>query len=154
MDKNNMSCVLKIMGENLDVDAFVAKTQMDGFDKSYKGDWTNKLKKRKREWSSAGMVISDAGYDDVKTQIKEAIEFLNRHKDNLRHIATTPEIEYATIDFGVDSTIDEDHLSQSFYLTKPLIKICAELDIEIELSLYKPDLELILERKRLEQQKE
>jgi hypothetical protein len=148
-----MSCVLKIIGENLDVDAFVAKTSMEGFDKSYKGEPINKVNPSIKKWSAAGIVTSEADFDDVKMQIEETIEFLTRHKDNLRHIATTPEIDYATINFGVDSVIDKDHLTQSFHFTKPLIKICAELDIEIELSIYKTDLEVILERNRLENKK-
>jgi hypothetical protein len=148
-----MSCVLTIIGTNFDVDAFVEKAAMPEFDKSYKGEPINRASSRIAQYSSASMIISNAGFGNVKTQIEEATEFLIKHRDNLKHIATTKEIEFATIDFGVDSIIDEDHLTQGFYFTLSLIEICAELKISITLSTYKPDLELILERKRAEKLK-
>lgn len=149
-----MSCVLSIIGTNLDIDAFVETAGMPDFDKMYKGEPINKVSSRIARYSSIGIEISNAGFDDVKTQIEEATKFLIRHRDNLKHIATTKEIEFATIDFGVDSMVDENHLTQGFYFTMPLIKICAELGIEIQLSLYKPDMEVILEKNRLDNLKE
>lgn len=148
-----MSCVLTIIGADFDVDTFVEKAAMPEFDKSYKGEPISKGNSRIRQWSGVSMTISDAGFDNVKTQIEEATEFLIKHRGNLKHISTTKEIEFATIDFGIDSIIDEDHLTQGFYFTLPLIEICAELKISIALSIYKPDIEMILERKRVEKLK-
>ena len=105
---------------------------MSGFDKSYKGQSINKINSRVAQYSSIKITISNAGFDDVKTQIEEATEFLTKYRNNLKHITTTDEIEFATINFGIDSIIDENHLTQGFYFTKPLIKICAELGIEIK----------------------
>jgi hypothetical protein len=141
-----MSCVLRIMGENFDVDVFVEKTQMSGFNKWYKGDPLGMSANRKKKYSGASITTSFADFDDVKSQIEDTIRFLNEHKHNLKIIASTPNIEYAMIDFGVNSIIDDEHLTQSFYFTKDLIRICAELDIAIELSIYKEDMQVILER--------
>jgi len=146
-----MSCVLRIIGENLDVDTFVGKTNMAGFRKSYKGELINKSKTRYAKHSAASITTSDADFDDIKRQIDQTIDFLNYYKNNLSVIASTIGIEYATIDFGVDSIIDNDRLTQSFYFNKDLIKICAALEIGIELSIYKQDMEVILEQKRLAQ---
>jgi len=148
-----MSCVLAITGTDFDVDVFLEKAEMSGFDKSYKGQSINKINSRVAQYSSIKITISNAGFDDVKAQIEEATEFLTKYRNNLKHITTTDEIEFATINFGIDSIIDENHLTQGFYFTKPLIKICAELGIEIELSLYKPDIQLILEKRRSEKRK-
>ena len=144
-----MSCGLSVLGENFDVDAFVSKVNTLSFTVAYKGDSINKVNQKKRTHSIASITTSEAGFDDVPRQINETIAFLTKHKEALKHIAGTPGIDYATINFGVDSIIDRKHISQSFYFTIDLIKICAELGIEIELSIYKPDMEVILENNRL-----
>jgi len=140
-----MGCVLSIIGENLDIDAFAIKTKMAWDSVWYKGDAVNKVNPRKKKYSGVSISTSNSDFDDVKTQITQTIDFLNIHKEHLIHINTTPGIQYATIDFGVDSIIDEDHLTQGFFFPPALIKICAELGIGIELSLYKPDMQVILE---------
>ena len=142
-----MSCGLSIIGTHLDIDTFVKKTKISGFSKSYKGDDISKANPRKRKYSFVSITISEADFDDINGQINDTIIFLNKYKGNLKHITTTPEIEYATISFGLDSVIDEEHLTQSFYFPLELIKICAELGISIETTLYKNDMEIILEKK-------
>lgn len=144
-----MSCGLSIVGTDLDIDTFVSKTKMSGFSKSYKGDPINRVNPRKLKYSFVSIITSEEGFDDIKSQINDTISFLNKYQENLRPIADTPQIEYATINFGVHSVIDEEHLTQSFYFPIELIKICAELNIGIELSIYKEDLQEILERRRL-----
>lgn len=143
-----MSCILSIIGTDLDIDTFVSRTKMSGFSKSYKADSISKVNPKKRKYSFVSIKTSEASFADIESQIKDTIDFLSKYQDNLRLIASTPEVEYATIDFGVDSVIDEEHLTQSFYFPINLIKICAELGIGIELSIYKEDLQEILERKK------
>ena len=141
-----MSCVLSIIGENFDVDAFVNESKIRGFNVGYKGDPINKVNKRTRTFSLASITTSNADFDNIKDQIEETIEFLVKYKSSLIHIANTPGIECATIDFGVESIIDKNHLTQSFNFPIELIKVCADLGIEIELSIYKPDMQTILEK--------
>ncbi|MDB5112782.1 MAG: hypothetical protein JWR67_3896 [Mucilaginibacter sp.] len=149
-----MSCHLSIIGEDLDIDTFVNKTQMLGFKKSYKGSPIGMSATRNLKYSVASITTSEAEFDNIKDQISDTLDFLIKYKDNLRHIASTPEIEYATINFGSDSTINEEQLTQNFHFTMGLIKICAELGIEIELSIYKEDIQVILEKKYQEKKKQ
>ncbi|MEO8887133.1 MAG: hypothetical protein ABI367_13800 [Mucilaginibacter sp.] len=142
-----MSCELRIIGENLDVDAFVNKTKMQWYRVWHKGD--NRINSKKHTDSGVSIGASEADFDNVKLQITETIDFLIKYKENLIHINSTPDIEYAYIDFGVDSIIDEDHLIQGFFFPPELVKICAELSIGIELSIYKQDMQIILENRRL-----
>jgi len=145
-----MSCILKISGKDLNLDEFLAKIKMTPYRKVNKGEPLNRVGKRISESSIAAFTTSDAGFDDIKDQIKETIMFLNDNKDNLSHILSTPEVEYAWIDFGVNSIIADDHLTQGFFFPFELIKLCGELGIAIELSTYKPDMQLILEKRRQE----
>lgn len=147
-----MSCVLRIGGENFDTDVFVEKTQMSIFRKFYKGNSRVGFSNRINKYSGVTITTSDADFDDFKGQIADTIQFLTEYKSNLMIIASAPDIEFAVIDFGLNSAIDEDRLTQSFYLSKDLIGICAELNIEIKLSLYKEDMQLILEKNRQEKE--
>ncbi len=113
----------------------------------HKGDAINKVNQRKKAHSGVSISTSNSHLDDVKTQITETIDFLTTHKNYLIHINTTPDIQYATINFGSDSLIDEDYLTQGFFFPSGLIKICAELSIGIEVSIYKPDMQVILENR-------
>lgn len=142
-----MSCELRISGKNFNVDAFVDQTQMSAFRKAYKGGLRGGLPNRKNEFSSASITASNADFDDFKGQLSETIDFLTEHKDQLQAIRSTPDIEYAIIDFGITSAINKEKLMQTFVLGKNLIKLCAELDIEIVLSLYKEDMQQILEKR-------
>jgi len=145
-----MSCVLRITGADFDVDAFIDKIGMPVYAKTYKGEPIYKSSSKVATMSSTRIIVSEADFDDPEQQIDEAVKFLVKHKDNLKFIATTKEIEFATIDFGINSNLDDDHLIQSIYFTQPLIKVCAELKITIELSIYKPDIQVVLEKRRLE----
>ncbi|MGN6181112.1 MAG: hypothetical protein ACTHNW_18160 [Mucilaginibacter sp.] len=144
--------MLRISGENFDVDAFVEKTTMPGFRKYYKGEPKVKSSKRRNEHSGGSIATSEADFDDFKGQIADTIQFLTEYKNNLMIIASTPDIDYAVIDFGINSAINEHKLMQTFYFTKALIKLCAELNIEIVLSIYKEDMQVILEKNQQEKE--
>ena len=135
------------MGENLDIDDFVKKAEMPGFDISYKGDPLGTSAQRKTKFSGASITTSDRDFEDMKGQVEDTIVFLKKYKNNLKIIASIDNIDFATLDFGIDSNIDDNKLTQTFYFTKDLIELCAELHIEIVVSIYKPDMQVILEQR-------
>ncbi|QEK50837.1 hypothetical protein FYC62_03490 [Pedobacter aquae] len=143
-----MSCILSILGENFDVDQFVNKTNIS-FSIRHRGDIISGTSPivRKSKFSMASISTSEKNYCNITNQIEETLDFLIKHKKKLQIINTFPSIDFATVNFGIDSTIDEEHLTQSFYFPLELIKICAELGISIETTLYKNDMEIILEKK-------
>ena len=54
------------------------------------------------------------------------------------------------LDFGISLRIDDEKvLCQTNYFPKELLKICGELGIGIELSIYSNDMEAILEERRV-----
>lgn len=142
-----MSCVLRISGENLDIDNFVKKTQMSGFDIWHKGDALGLSAHKKKKSSGASIITSDSDFHDIKGQIEDTVRFLINYKNNLKIIASTDNIDHAIIDFGIDSITNENQLTQTFRFPKDLIKLCAELHLEIEVSIYKEDIQIILEER-------
>ena len=131
-----MSCYLSIIGKDLDVDAFVARTNINDFQKRYKNDLASGSKSKNLEYSSASIKISDADFENFNKQIEEVQVFLNTYRDHLKCIADTDGVEYANIHFGANSTTLFEKKVQSFYFPISLITICAELKISIETTVY------------------
>jgi hypothetical protein len=129
-----MSCELGIYGIDFNVDEFVKNSGIAGFRKGYKGELRSGSKTEKNEFSYAKITISNADFSDVRTQIKEAEEFLLKYKNNLKKIADNEVIE-AGIDFGANDFM-ENGMVKSFYFPPTLVAICAELKLSIELSVY------------------
>ena len=88
-------------------------------------------------YSVLGFTTSEAGFEEFDKQVSETINYLEKNKFALNHINSFEGIEYATIDFGIDSLIDnKEKLTHSLLLPKKLLKLCGELGLSIELSIY------------------
>jgi hypothetical protein len=133
-----MPCSLIIIGEDLDVDAFVKESKLRSFHKTYKGSprFKTKPEGEKIPYSFCSLRTSKADFDDLTKQIKDTIRFLKRNKNRLAHIQTTKTIQYATIDFGID--IVAEKFCTGLYFPVELIKLAGDLGIGLEISIY-PD---------------
>jgi len=131
-----MSCVLRIIGEDFDVDSFILKTGIDPYKVFYRGDSKVKSKPdgKKTERSGCAIGASWADQTDFKQQVKDAIGFLESNRDKLLFINSVPEIQYAVLDFGV--SYNPDKFTQTQYLPKELLRLTADLGIGIEVSIY------------------
>lgn len=101
--------------------------------------------KRVRRHSILTYVLSKSDFGDFQGQIDKALIFLEDNRQSLSSIKNNNAIQFATISFGIDTTINSNDLVQTLYLSQKIISICNSLGLEIEISLYKPDMELILE---------
>lgn len=133
---NIMSCVLTILGKTLNVDELVKSTGILGFEKKYKGDIISVSRNKKLEYSYASIVISEADFNELDLQIKETEDFLVKNMDNLKCIANTQGVDFATINFGSDSNLNVENLTQSFFFPPSLIMLCGELKLGLELTVY------------------
>jgi len=131
-----MSCIFRITGENFDVDDFIQKSGISPYAKFYKGAprIESKPNGEKIKTTSCNLKVSDAGFDEFNQQVQDAIDYLNSHQQKLQYIKSTPEIQYATLDFGVE--YNPDKFTQTQYLPTELVKLSADLGIGIEISIY------------------
>jgi hypothetical protein len=137
-----MSCILRIAGENFDVDTFISKSTIVAYNRFYKGDAKYKSKPdgAKVERSGCSIEVSKVKFENFHRQVDDAILYLNQNKDKLQLIKAIPEIQYAVLDFGVD--YDCDKFTQTHYLSNEFLKLVSELGIGIELSIYQSTDEL------------
>jgi len=145
-----MSCILTISGRNFDVDAFVNKSKLRPYKKSYKGQpkFKSKPDGEKLSFSLLSIETSKADFNNLKKQIADTIRYLKRNKDKLAHIDLTKEIEHAVLDFGIDLRIDNKKiLIQSDKFPNELLKLAGDIGLDIELSIYPIDLQKTLTKK-------
>jgi hypothetical protein len=145
-----MPCNLIILGKDLDIDAFLAKSKLRGFSKIYKGEpmFKSKPEGRKVEHSRVAIETSKADFNNLEKQIKDTIKYLKRHKDKLKIIKQTKETDLALLDFGINLRIDKKKiLLQSDRFPNELLKLAGDIGLDIELSIYPIELQDILQKR-------
>lgn len=133
-----MSCVLRIMGEDFDPDAFEGKSKLPFDNKTHKGTPRFKTKpdSEKAPHSVISFIVSNADFHSPEKQIEDAKKYLIKNKEGLSHILNDKSIQHAFLDFGLQSS--EDAI-QSIYLPQDIVSLAGELGIAIEISLYNND---------------
>ena len=140
-----MSCILRIIGANLDIDYFITNSGLNPYKKSYKGQpkLTTKPEGEKLSFSGLSIETSASDFDDLKKQIEDTITYLEQNQAKLKFINSTKEIEYAILDFGVDLRIDgEKNLFKFEKFPSKLLKLAGDLGLDIELSIYPSDIDI------------
>lgn len=135
-----MSCVLRLIGEYFDVDSFEKECNVQFSKKTHKGEPMFKTKpddKRVIPQSSLSVTTSEAEFDDLDGQIKDTIKYLEANYDDLSIIQKTSDIEYAFLDFGIDS--ERKRFCQDVAFPPELVKLAGELKIGLTVSIYNPE---------------
>ena len=104
-----MSCVLRAIGTEFDVDTFLKDSQLGGT-VFHRGEPRPTGGHR----AASGLNVDvAAGFDDLDAQIQAAAHFLLRHEDELRRLASFPGVEEVCLDFGL-RTPDRSAMSSVF----------------------------------------
>jgi hypothetical protein len=145
-----MSCVLRIIGKDLDIDTLLAASNLVPYKKMRKGQPRSALKVdgKKMEHSGICIKVSDANFNEFSRQIEDAILYLQTNNKQLKIIASTKEVEFAILDFGVDLRIDNNNvLLETHRLPADLLALAGNLGISIEVSVYSRQIGHILEKR-------
>jgi hypothetical protein len=134
-----MSCHLALWGTDFNVDAFLEKSGFAADSIGRRGEPVYKSKPdgRKLEGSSCSATVSNAEFNDFNEQVGDAIAYLKLHGEALKHIPTAEGLEDAFLDFGV-SFNPPNGFYQSQRLPAELVKLAAEINIGITISMYAP----------------
>src|ERR1700749_4898075 len=97
--------------------------------------------------SGINFLTSNADFDKLDRQIKGTIKFLEKHRLLLKKITTNENVEFCTLDFGINLRMGYNNIaSQSDYFPHKLLKLAGDLQIDIGISLYPLDLEEQMEK--------
>lgn len=128
-----MSCILNIIGVDLDVDTIIEHNNLEPDMISRKGERAFGKLKRLNKWSCIGFIVSEAGFEQLDKQIKDTINYLNSNVDRFSFIKTEKSIQFANVHLGVTN---EFKWVQSFYFPTELLEICSKIGLSIGLSTY------------------
>lgn len=128
-----MSCMLRVSGESLDVDALLSEVALVPYRKWKKGD-ARSLKRKVHADSGANFVVSEAEMDEFPRQAIDATEFLELNATLIARMAAFPGVQEAAFDFGV--SLREGYVAQYCRLSPRLIQLAASACIGLEISHY------------------
>jgi hypothetical protein len=128
-----MTCILRISGQSLDVDIFLAKCSIQ-VDRTWRLGEQRILKGKFYSDSGATFVASKAEFDEFETQVVDATAFLEKHASAIATLIAFPGVQDAVLDFGVATRVGQ--AIQSSYLPPKFIQLAAQLGIGVEISHY------------------
>ena len=130
-----MSCILRVSGDHLDVDALLASIQLAPDRIWNRGEPRTRSKPNGKchENSGIALLASDADFGDFGMQVEEATKFLEDHSAQIAGIVTFKGVEEATLDFGIEL---RDVMIHSDILTPRFLGAAASVGIAVELSHY------------------
>jgi hypothetical protein len=130
-----VSCVLRAAGPAFDVDAFLrdSSLKVDAVYRRGESRTSGKTGGRVAVNSGFNACASDAGINDLGGQVREAVEFLQRHEAELRRLRAFPGADLVALDFGIQW---RDVAAQSDTFPAALLRLAGNLDIGLTVSHY------------------
>ncbi len=132
-----MSCILRIIGTNLDIDHVQSEVtiDIDTFWKKGEPRFAQMNDRKVHEKSGVTYLVSNAEFEEFEIQKTDAIAFMKRHFNELNKIHLLDGLESAVLDFGI---LMRDVFIQSDVFPAELLFLAGQLGFDIELSQYRP----------------
>jgi len=131
-----MGCVLRVYGEDLDIDALLSSVNLIAV-ATWKMGQERILKGRFHSDSGANFVASDADIEDFPRVIAEAELFLARNYDELCKLTSAPGATGAVLDFAVATR--PGLVTQTSNFSIAFLQRMADLNLALAVSHYPTD---------------
>jgi hypothetical protein len=129
-----LSCVLRAIGRDFDVDEFLKDSPLPHDAAFHRGEPRVPGEAgAKRAASGFNAPVSAADLHDLDVQILDAAHFLREHEDELRRLGRFPGVEEVCLDFGIAW---RDVASQSDVFPADLLWQAGALDIDLVVTHY------------------
>lgn len=133
-----MSCVLRVFGNEFNVDDYLKESSFLPCKIFRKGEpRSSKPNAKLLTDSGFNLDVSHADFEFSEQQLSDAIEFLKSNSRELNRLKDFPGIEEICLDFAI--SVSDVWFSKSIRLNVQLIEEAAKYRIEIEISLYKSE---------------
>lgn len=132
-------CVLRVVGEFFDPDAFLQGAILDAYMVWHRGQAMAEIGPRASQvWECSGFCCHVSEVDgDLRGQLRDAEAFLRRFQNDLAHLATLPTVNECRLDFGFDCRLGDDHVAvQGEYLPVSFLQLAGQLNVAVALSIY------------------
>ena len=128
-----MSCILRISGEELNIDKMLQSSSLT-YDQVWRKGEPCSIVGKLNTHSGVQFVVSDADFEDFIIQRSDAIKFLEKNTDAILKMVQFPNVQNNTLDFGV--SITEGNVAVMSYLSPELIGLAAKCGLGVEISCY------------------
>lgn len=132
-----MSCVLRLEGAQFNVKGFLAKSGINAYDVWNSGD-QDRLGRR-RAMPGCKIAVSEADFNDLSGQIRDAITFLRTNLSALQELSAfgLGTEDQPCLDFAIETRM-LDVGSQVDTFPSELLKLAGAIGLDIMLSQYPP----------------
>jgi hypothetical protein len=135
-EENGMGCVLRVWGDEFDIDNLLSHVRITPCSVQRKGLPRFGPQSRVATATGFNIVTSEASECDLSVQINDTIAFLRLHNDDLAAIMSFPGVAGAMLDFSVESRLGGDIIGQNDSLPSELLLLAGTLGIGINLTQY------------------
>jgi hypothetical protein len=134
-------CVLRAVGTTFDPDAFLSTSSLPRAEAYRAGEpRLPRTQPHGPRYQRSGLTIgvSEAEWDDLPSQVLDALNFLRAHREEVSQLVAFPGVEAVKLDFPCPVRADGvSVLAQFEYLPPALLAEAGTLGVGIELSLYR-----------------
>ncbi|MGH9319843.1 MAG: hypothetical protein ACRD3V_08120 [Vicinamibacteria bacterium] len=132
-----MSCVLRASGSDFDPESFLVDSELKPAASPIYRRGEPKLTSEPdgSQWQSSGfnVGVSEADFDDLAGQIRDAVRFLSQHEEELRRLGRFDGVESVCLEFAIDR---KEVAVQSDVFDAELLWRAGALDIDLVVSHY------------------
>ncbi|MEE9345496.1 MAG: hypothetical protein V3U88_07805 [Methylococcales bacterium] len=128
-----MSCILRISGEELNIDEMLQLNSLT-YDQVWRKEEPCSITGKLNISSGIQFVVSDADFESFIIQRSDAIKFLEKNMDAILKMVQFPNVQDKILDFGV--SITEGNVSVMSYLSPELVDLAAKCALGVEISCY------------------
>ncbi len=128
-----MSVVLRIYGEDLDIDAVLGCCDLQACAVQRRGESVIPDSKRVFSQNAIFISISESDIGDFGRQVDETLSFLDQNQSAVAALVDTPEVTEPFIDFGVAHC---DVAKQSTVFPARLVQAAGRLKLGLSLTIY------------------
>ncbi|MBK7665798.1 MAG: hypothetical protein IPJ21_20120 [Sterolibacteriaceae bacterium] len=128
-----MTCLLRISGDSLDIDALLSNHPLL-VDRVWRKGAPKAVRGTPFTTSGVQLLVSDTNLENLQCQTDDAIAFLTAHLTNIKQMVATPGVQDAALDFGIG--LPYGYVAQFSYLPVRLVRLAAEAGLGIYVSQY------------------
>ena len=133
-----MSCILRASGSNFDVDCFLSQNLFKIDSLWRKGDkkFPQLASSKINQTSGIRILVSDADFSQLKTQIEDATVFLSKNLESIKNLVCYSGIEHVVLDFGAEISPPG---WASFTFPVKILTLAGEAGLPLCMSVYPID---------------
>lgn len=133
-----MTCVLRAIGAEFDVDAFLRESPFSGATRFRRGEPRLAPGPDGDECAASGFAVpvGEADLDDLEGQVSGATDFLRLQEDELRRLGQFPGLQEMCLDFAIGR---RDVAAQVSVFPAELLWQAGALDIDLVVTHYAVD---------------